>query len=524
MANQGMSSPPFSQNNPTSGLKPFTPGSQTSSPPPVGSSPFSSSQAAPQLASLSPRSSAPSAPAPAPVPADGEFRAAWVTRFEWPTGDTEACKNKIKWLMTEIADANFNAVIFQVRGTGDVFYKSPIEPWAKTFNGQDPGVDFLQFALDEARKNNLEFHAWLNVYPIWQGTINPPDSTPEHPFYKYCDPSQPNNWLCYDKSGQPMTANAGADNYYFLSPGNPEVMDYIRRVMVDVASRYDVDGIHYDRVRYPGTQYSHDAVSKARFQGEGNPDGLSWNDWQRRQINDCLERIYAEVMSIKSDITITASVWGIYNKNEIPGYSRFSSGYHDYFQDSLQYAEEGCIDALIPMIYWAMNDDKKPDYDECLDYFTTQVSSRHVYGGLYSWKDVNQVFDALNYTRGVANSQGTTIFSWGKLVSNSQMPQIKSNVYGEKVKTPSLPWKMNPTKGIILGKVLSAADNSPVVDSLVTITETSKHRLSSADGTFAILEVDPGSYNLNAKKVGMNEGTAQVTVEAGKVATIDIKL
>lgn len=454
---------------------------------------------------------------------DREFRALWISRFEWPTSDPAECQNNIRTMFETVARANFNAVIFQVRGQGDVLYRSEMEPWSSRIGGKDPGFDPLQFAIEEAHKRGLELHAWVNPYPVWQGTTLPSPSEPLHPVLKYCSPTANPNWLCYDKWGNPMKADENFDKYLYFSPGIPEVQDYIRKVVIDIVKRYDVDGIHYDRVRYPGPDFSHDPISQQRFSGDGNPDKLSWEDWQRRQITDCLERIYAEIMLYKPQIKVTAAVWGIYNKFDIPGYDRFSSGYHDYYQDSIQWAEVGAVDALIPMIYWAMNDGKKPDYDDLIKYFSEKVKNRHLYGGLYAWSEFKQIQEAIEFTRQV-NAQGNVIFSWGELLGNDYFSKLSSTVYSNKVETPEMPWKTNPTTGIILGKVVRESDGSPVVDALVDVAEIGKHCLSSADGTFAFLELPPGNLTLSALKNGIGESTVQATVEPGHVTQIEIKL
>ena len=85
-------------------------------------------------------------------------------------------------------------------------------------------------------------------------------------------------------------------------------------------------------------------------------------------------------------------------------------------------------------------------------------------------------------------------------------------------------WKTHPVKGIILGKVKSKSTQAPVVDALVTVTQTGKHRLSSADGTFTIMELRPGNFTLNVKKGEIGEITVDAAVEAGKVTRLDVAL
>jgi len=40
-----------------------------------------------------------------------EFRAAWVTRFEWPDADPEKCKANIREIFENLQKANFNAAV-----------------------------------------------------------------------------------------------------------------------------------------------------------------------------------------------------------------------------------------------------------------------------------------------------------------------------------------------------------------------------------------------------------------------------
>ena len=51
-----------------------------------------------------------------------------------------------------------NAVVVQVRPTGDAFYPSKHSPWSEYLTGtqgKDPGYDPLAFMVEEAHKRNL---------------------------------------------------------------------------------------------------------------------------------------------------------------------------------------------------------------------------------------------------------------------------------------------------------------------------------------------------------------------------------
>src|SRR5690242_11636680 len=57
-----------------------------------------------------------------------ELRGVWVTRFEWATPDAGECKDRITRILEALAEKNFNAVVFQIRGEADTLYPSQIEP------------------------------------------------------------------------------------------------------------------------------------------------------------------------------------------------------------------------------------------------------------------------------------------------------------------------------------------------------------------------------------------------------------
>ena len=400
-----------------------------------------------------------------------------------------------------------------------MLYLSTLEPWSPILNSTFPGYDPLQFAIEQAHQRGLEFHAYINAFPVWGGRSTPPHTQPEHLFWTHCQPDSPENWLCCQSNGTPMIYN----EYYYLSPGIPAVQDYIRKVIIDVARRYDVDGIHLDRIRYPGPQVSHDATSEMRFKGPGNPDGLAWDNWQRDQVTRMLNNIYGEILEVKPKINLSCSVWGIYDKTRIPGYGGFSSGYHDYYQDSHSWAKQGVIDALVPMIYWDIPD-PTPNYDTLLDDFLKGAFGRHIYGGYHGkYPDFKEIENEIEYTR-KTGAQGEVVFASSYLDKNNHWEQYGATVYKTPVKTPPLPWKQNPTTGTILGRVLTRK-SKPITDAKINIPLSNYNWLSSGNGFFAILDLKPGQYSVTASHPDFEEVTVEpIPVQAGSVSRIEVIL
>jgi len=463
-----------------------------------------------------------------PEPSE-EFRGALFTRFEWANYEPAVCKQNILRALDNLTMNNFNVVFFQIRGQGDVLYPSPYEPWSPIMGGKDPGFDPLQFAIDEAHARGLELYACITPYTVWQGTNPPPHSTPEHPFYLYCQPDSNPSWVCYDNAGQILKPDVTEnDNYYYFSPGIPAVNAYVRKIVMDIIKRYDVDGVHFDRIGYPGPQYSHDPVSKSRFAGEGNPDKLSWEDWQRDQITQFLNDVYGEIASLKPKVKITCAVWGIYNRTRYPGYEGFSSGFHDYYQDSFAYLKKGVVDAVCPMISWDIKD-PKPNFDELAKDFFQNASGRHVY--CFTWvaqqKMDSEEFQAqVNLCRQFGG-QGNVAFSVvSGLERRGLYPFYKSTVYQKSVPVPAMAWKTHPMTGVIIGRVLRKSDGQPLMDAWVKVDSQPETWLSSADGFFAILNLAPkDDYQLHVTKKDVGEASSgPVKVQAGQAASIEVRL
>ncbi|MBN1900231.1 family 10 glycosylhydrolase [Candidatus Sumerlaeota bacterium] len=452
--------------------------------------------------------------------AQPEFRSLWITRFGWPSrdGNAEAIREKIKTIFSNMKEDGFNAVLFQVRGEADVLYPSKIEPWSRLIGGKDPGFDPLEFAILEAHKNGLEFHAYMNPFPLSSGRRDSKPESPDHLFFKH-GPDTPESWVAMNEKGEPAF-----EEYFYLDPGIPQVQEYIRNVIMDVVRRYDVDGIHFDRIRYPG-HAEYNPISMKRFQGIGNPGRRERGDWRRDQINKFVNDLYAEVVAEKPDVVMSAAVWGIYNRYHIEDYYNFSSGYHDYYQDSLEWVRLGAMDYLVPMIYWDMKD-PKPNYQELIDDFADKSDIKHIIGGQRRFRGDENIAQ-IEYTR-KKGAPGTCIFSGGRF------PEFREGIYSKLASLPDRPWKTNPETGVILGTILDET-GAPLVDAWVSISPADGKRsdnpvfrkkwTSGSDGRFAFLKVSPGSVKISAEYAGAPESATQVVeVEAGKVIKASVKI
>jgi len=272
------------------------------------------------------------------------LRAIWVTRYDYKSADD------VKQIVADCADAGFNAILFQVCGNGTSFYKSNFEPWAEEFNFEDPGFDPLALAIDLAHERDVALHAWVNVMPAWRG----PDP-PAHPDQLY---NKHPDWFWYDKDGnrQPLNHKVGEHErgwYASLNPCLPEVRDYLVGVFRDIASNYDIDGLHMDYVRFPNERvvpgetipdYPRDARTLALYKADtGLTPGENadvWNQWRARQVTRLVTAIHAMLRESNPHAILSAAVTSVPNR-----------GAQSYFQDARTWVSDGVLDAAIIMNY-----------------------------------------------------------------------------------------------------------------------------------------------------------------------------
>lgn len=468
------------------------------------------------------------------LPADPqEFRGMWVSRFEWPNTNLDTVRTTIDTIMTNLANNRFNAVVFQVRGQADTLYPSPYEPWSPILssNGLAPAgwgsFDPLQYAIDAAHARGLEFHAYINTHVAWQsGTQSPPTYAPSHVFWQHFNAADPNarDWLIHSSPTTPVQWSS--DDYVWIAPGVPAAQAYTRKQVMHVVRNYDVDGVHFDRIRTPGTAYSHDPISEARLAGEGNPDGLSFADWTRDQFTRMLRDLYAQIMQVKPHIKVSSAPLGLYRQERYPGYpSYFLYGYSVCYQDAQAWIAAGAMDFLVPQIYWADGGDL-PDFSDLLPDWVAYNAGRHIYAGHNQSTGVAALIQDINNCR-TMGAQGNVIWSYKTFNNNGYWDDLSDpgKVYELPAIVPDMGWKNYPFEGIILGTVTGLDGVTPVVDARITRSGSSYKALSSYDGIYSFLKVPPGTYTLSASKSGFpTEQIDNVTVVAGQVTHINISL
>ncbi len=377
------------------------------------------------------------------LPGLEEFRGLWVTRFDWTRFGYTASMSDLDAIVDHAASAHFNALLFQVRGTADAYYSSTLEPWAARLTGSttktlgtNPGFDPLAYLITRAHQSGLQVHAYINIFPTWLCGVGAPpaDTTPPHLFWTLSHSTTWSAWRVHDQSGAPQSIATCAD-YLWATPALSLTRDHITAVADDIVQRYDVDGIHLDLIRYPGSTYSFDPYTMQAFSDalQISPT-LTITDWrpnsQRAQINAIVQQIYSTTTALKPDLLVSAAVW--------PNYT---SGYNSYYQDSKGWLADGFIDANLPMLYSSDILNDLPAWIARAQGFLDDAHDRYVFPGISTnYTDVHEITTRIEAARSLG-ARGMALFSYGKLNELNYWADLATGPFADIATIPKPNWK-----------------------------------------------------------------------------------
>ena len=305
-----------------------------------------------------------------------EFRATWLTTgfgIDWPkTKNVEQQKKTLCNIFNALQRGNMNAACLQVRSFCDAIYQSSYEPWSDVLTGtrgQDPGYDPLAFAIEEAHKRGIELHVWVNPFRVTSsGTLDTTD-------------------LVWKNAGQWIIKyNNSSFKGQIIDPGYPEAREYVHKVMMEIVTNYDIDGILMDDYFYAyGGTYSEDANSKALYKPSNvkdmDKDGSTDDDWRRANVDSVIYNLYKALQEVKPWVRFgmgipgnwsmksgAASAYGI----SLPSGISAMESYDYLYCNAIEWAKQGWVDYLNPQIYWSTQATRQ-DYDVLCQWWAKTV-------------------------------------------------------------------------------------------------------------------------------------------------------
>ena len=410
-----------------------------------------------------------------------EFRAVWVAtvvNIDWPSKTTlsvEQQKEEFIRILDMHQRNGMNAVIVQVRPAGDAMYPSQYEPWSEYLTGKQgmpptPFYDPLEFMINETHKRGMEFHAWLNpyraVFNVLKSSVSPSHLTKTHPEW----------FLMY-----------GGKKYF--NPALPEVRQHTAKVVKDLVTRYDMDGIHMDDYFYPYRIAGKEFPDEKDFEKYGK--GMTKENWRRSNCDSVVLLIHNIVRSVKPQMKFGISPFGVWrNKSQDPMGSDTRAGqtnYDDLYADILLWLQKGWIDYVIPQLYWERGH-KLCDYDVLLDWWNQHTYGRHLYigheidraGSNAAWRNPEELTKQIQALRAYPTTQGSAYFSSKSFNRNPNgwNDSLRNNYYRYPALVPPMPWLDNsiPSKPLIekqannMVKLVYKGDDKIKAFGIVTLT------------------------------------------------------
>lgn len=360
-----------------------------------------------------------------------EIRAAWLTtnwNLDWPsTGlSPENQQKQLSRILDQLKASNFNTILFQVRLRGDVFFQSNIEPWSPFFVkkgsiGSTTAYDPLKYAIQECHKRGLECHAWIVTFPLGtkkqvkeQGSLSVVARYPQ-----FCK-------LYKDE--------------WYLDPGNPQARKHILEVVDEIVSNYDVDGIHFDYIRYP--EAAGKFPDKDTFSKHGN--GESLQEWRRDNINALVSDIYDQTKQTKPWVQVSCSPLGRYK--DLNTSKGAWTAYSSVHQDAGKWMMDGKMDAIYPMMYY-----NEKEFGTYVEEWVKTSNGRFVVPGLGAYRlmptegnwSLRDISDQIDFIR-TSNAVGAAYYRVGNVLDNTKgLKDRLGSYYSYPAKLPAMKWLDN---------------------------------------------------------------------------------
>lgn len=315
-----------------------------------------------------------------------------------------------------LADSGFTGVIVNVAWAGAAAYDSAVLPRMAGIDG-DP----VTKCVESCRKNGLACHLWKVNWCLgsraskeFMGRMKREGRTQMTPDGKGID-----DWLC---------------------PSNPENRKMDVDSMVELAMKYRPDGIHFDYIRYPGSEGCFCPGCRTRFEKVlghavahwpkdvlSGPDRAKWLDFRRDNISAVVAAVSEKVRQAAPGVKMSAAVYPNYPVD------RDTVG-----QDWSLWCEKGWLDFVCPMDYTPNN----ARFQSLIEGQRQWAGKAPYYPGigLDTWegRDLFMLFDQIRLTRR-AHTGGFTVFECSSPSARDIVPLLGLGITKKQPPAPRRP-------------------------------------------------------------------------------------
>ena len=292
-------------------------------------------------------------------------KALWVVR------DRITNTHAIDELLADATSRGVFDLVVQVRGRGDAYYRSSLEPRALAL--ADTDLDPLGHLTRFGPAVGMRIHAWGNVFFVWSDKDGAMPASPTHLVNRHPE------WLLRPGGVKYLDPVGGADwEGVYTDPSNAAAREHTLSVYTDIVTRYPVEGFHYDYVRYPQVTYATSADD---------------HEYVTTLVRECAARL----RRARPDIVISAAVF------PDPAVAR-----DRVLQRWPEWAKDGLIDLLCPMAYRR----DTAEVERLLSRARAAAPSTEMWGGLMAYKGEPQLLRDQVRAASRAGCEGAILFAY----------------------------------------------------------------------------------------------------------------
>ncbi len=263
--------------------------------------------------------------------AEEPIRGTWITNV---ASQALSSREKIKETVALCKQNGLNNIFVVVWNRGMTMYPSDVvneyigirqDP---KFNDRDP----IKEMIEEGHKAGLKVHAWFEFGFSYSYKDSNALWLQKYP-----------QWAGRDSKGNLLQKNG----FYWWSAINPEVQQFMRKLVAEFVKNYDVDGIQGDdRMPAMPGEGGYDAATLKLYATQHNgatppadAKEEKWLQWKADQLSLFGKTLYQDVKKIKPNCLVT---WA-------PSIYPWSK--EQYLQDWPKWLKEGYADYIIPQLY-----------------------------------------------------------------------------------------------------------------------------------------------------------------------------
>ncbi len=249
-------------------------------------------------------------------------------------------------------------------------------------NEEFVGFDPLAVWIKEAHKRNIKVHIWFESFYV--GNKNPKN------YPNYILSIRP-DWTNLPKSSansiEPIYSSS-EHNGYFLDPANPEVQNFLIKLLEEIICKYSPDGINLDYIRYPqaispdiagyeNSTWGYTSYSREGFKSKYEIDPIEltrkdelWDNWllfRADRVTDFVRR--ASELCRSKNVPITTVIFPNH-KNALV----------TKMQDWKSWSQHNYIDGFTPLF---LTCDPKTTANMINDIINNKSKCTNLYAGLF---------------------------------------------------------------------------------------------------------------------------------------------